>query len=60
MNEKVGNYLVFVSWIGEGKKDGVRRDRMFYEGFRREGVEFRNGDCVYCFFECMMENMYLV
>ena len=58
-NEKAGNHLALVSWIGEGKKDGVRRDRTFYEGFRREGVEFRNGDCVYCLPERTTENMYL-
>ena len=28
-NEKAGNHLAIVSWIGEGKKDKVRRDRTF-------------------------------
>lgn len=58
-NEKAGNHLALISWVGEGKKDGVRQDRTFYEGFTRDGVEFKNGDCVYCLPERTNEDMYL-
>jgi hypothetical protein len=58
-NEKAGNHLAIVSWIGEGKKDKVRRDRTFYDGFSREGVEYRTGDCVYCLPERTTEEMYV-
>ena len=58
-NEKAGNHLALVSWIGKGKKDGVRCDRTFYDGFTRDGVEFKNGDSVYCLPERATEDMYL-
>ena len=48
-----------MSWIGEGKKDKVRRDRTFYDGFAREGVEYKTGDCVYCLPERTTEEMYV-
>ena len=58
-NEKAGNHLAIMSWIGEGKKDKVRRDRTFYDGFSREGVEYKTGDCVYCLPERTTEEMYV-
>ena len=58
-NEKAGNHLAIVSWIGEGKKDKVRRDRTFYDGFSRDGVEYKTGDCVYCLPERTTEEMYV-
>lgn len=58
-NEKAGNHLALIRWLGEGKKDGVRQDRTFYEGFSRDGVEFKTGDCVYCLPERTNEDMYL-
>ena len=58
-NEKAGNHLAIVSWIGEGKKDKVRRDRTFLRRFLARGVEYKTGDCVYCLPERTTEEMYV-
>ena len=58
-NEKAGNHLALVKWVGSGKKDGVRNDRTFYDGFTRDGVKYKRGDCIYCLPEHTSEDMYL-
>ena len=58
-NEKAGDHLALVKWIGDGKKDGVRNDRTFYDGFKRDGVTYKRGDCIYCLPEHTSEDMYL-
>ena len=58
-NEKAGDHLALVKWVGSGKKDGVRNDRTFYDGFTRDGVKYKRGDCIYCLPEHTSEDMYL-
>lgn len=58
-NEKAGDHLALVKWVGSGKKDGVRNDRTFYDEFTRDGVKYKRGDCIYCLPEHTSEDMYL-
>jgi hypothetical protein len=58
-NEKAGNHLALVSWLGVGTKDGIRNDRTYYDGFTRDGQQYRKGDCVFCLPERTTEDMYL-
>ena len=58
-NEKAGNHLSLVHWVGQGVVDKVRPDRTYYTGFTCNDDTFKKGDAVYCLPEKTNEDMYL-
>ena len=58
-NEKAGNHLSLVHWVGQGVVDKVRPDRTYYSGFTCNDDTFKKGDAVYCLPENTNEDMYL-
>ncbi len=58
-NEKAGNHLSLVHWVGQGVVDKVRPDRTYYTGFTCNEDTFKKGDAVYCLPEKTNEDMYL-
>jgi len=58
-NEKAGNHLALVNWIGQGMQCDVQPWRTYYAGLNYNGEIYMKGDPIYCLPAKANEEMYI-